>query len=151
MLTNSDTKNLLDLLEREGVARDRVVTKKVAPAAMPRYLRAGDLALSFIKGCFSKLGSSPTKVAEYLACGLPVVVNGDIGDQAELAVERDACVVLGSLDRPALEDAVPRALALAERNVAERVAASRDVAVRRFSLEDIGVARYEKLYRAITR
>jgi glycosyltransferase involved in cell wall biosynthesis len=115
---------------------------------MPKYLSCGDMALSFIKSCFSKKGSSPTKVAEYLATGVPVVLNGDIGDQAELATDADACVVMGAFDDATLLAAADAALVLCARPVDERVRAGRRVAEARFGL-DRGVDSYERLYRAI--
>jgi len=149
VLTQSDSSNLRKHLLAEGVLEQDIIIRRVAPSEMPRYLSAGDLALSFIKSCFSKLGSSPTKVAEYLACGLPVVLNGDIGDQAKLAIHPDSCVVLESLTSQALRGAVDAALALASRPVEERAAAALRVALERYSLEDVGVARYERLYQRL--
>jgi glycosyltransferase involved in cell wall biosynthesis len=149
VLTHQDSSGLRELLVRAGLTQDEIVVRKVNPPEMAKFLSAGDLALSFIKSCFSKLGSSPTKVAEYLACGLPVVLNGDVGDQADLAVEHDACVVVRSLAEPDLSDAVERVLPLAERPIEARVRTGREVAERWFGLEKIGVERYERLYRHI--
>jgi glycosyltransferase involved in cell wall biosynthesis len=116
---------------------------------MPSFLSACDVGLSFILSSFSKAGSSPTKVAEYLACGIPVVLNGDIGDQADLAADRDAAVVIESFAEAHLVAAADRALALAGRPLGERIAAGRAAARERFDLETVGVARYERLYRAL--
>ena len=41
-----------------------------APVFSPVELAMADAGLSFIKPCLSKLASSPTKLAEYLAAGL---------------------------------------------------------------------------------
>lgn len=149
LLTPSRPDELAGLLRAEGFDERDVVVRKASPPEMPAFLSAGDAGISFIKSCFSKKGSSPTKVAEYLACGLPVVLNGDIGDQADLAEEREACVVVGAFERGELDRAAERVLALAGRPVAERVSAGRAVADARFGLERVGVARYERLYRAM--
>jgi glycosyltransferase involved in cell wall biosynthesis len=148
-LTRSKPDELVDCLRREGFAREQIVVRSVAPRQVPSYLSAADIALSFIKSCFSKKGSSPTKVAEYLACGLPVVLNGDIGDQAELATEQATCVVVDDFTDAALEVAASRALDLADHPVAARVREGRRVAETRFGVETVGVSRYERLYRAI--
>ena len=149
VLTHHPTADLERYLVEEGITQEEIIVRRVNPARMGAYLSAGDLALSFIKSCFSKLGSSPTKVAEYLACGLPVVLNGDIGDQGDLAAETDACVVLQSLADDALQQAVTPALRLAEIPVASRAAKTREVADRRFGLERIGFSRYARLYDAM--
>lgn len=144
LLTPSSPNELTKLLAKEGV--EHVVTRRVRPEQMSEYLSAGDVGLSFIISSFSKMASSPTKVAEYLACGLPVVLNGDIGDQRALAEHDDACIVIESFDDSALEAAADRANALASCTLAGRVAACRAVAGARFDVESIGVARYEHLY-----
>ncbi len=145
VLTHQDPSGFRALLANEGFAGDDFVFRKAAPREMAGFLSAGDLALSFIMSCFSKLGSSPTKVAEYLACGLPVVLNGDVGDQKDLGVETDACVVVDSLSADRITAAVPQALELAGRPLETRLHTSREVAERRFGL-DVGITRYERLY-----
>ena len=146
LLTPSSPDVLIGMLRAEGLTEAEIIVRKLPPHEMPSHLAACDLGVSFIKSCFSKKASSPTKVAEYLACGLPVVLNGDIGDQAELAEETETCVVVDSFDGDELERAVMRALTLASRPHAARVAAGRAVAEARFGLESVGVARYQRLY-----
>ena len=148
VLTRSPADELRALLRRHGLREDEIVVRGVAASAMPAHLSAADIGLSFIKSCFSKKGSSPTKVAEYLACGLPVVLNGDIGDQADLTVEKDACIVTPFSEED-LSRAAADAIALATRPLEQRVAVGRRVASAHFDLERVGVARYERLYRAI--
>jgi glycosyltransferase involved in cell wall biosynthesis len=150
-LTPSDASGLERELVTAGFPRADVRVRKVAPRSMPEHLSAGDIGLSFIQSCFSKKGSSPTKVAEYLACGNVAVVNGDIGDQADLATERDACVVLDDFGTPAIEAAAAAAVDLASRPRDARVHAAVAVARRHFDLEEIGVARYAALYEALAR
>jgi glycosyltransferase involved in cell wall biosynthesis len=149
LLTRAPPDELVGLLKREGLTDEEIIVRGVKPPEMPAYLSLGDIGLSFIKSCFSKKGSSPTKVAEYLACGLPVVLNGDIGDQVDLSEEEDACVVVESFADDELVRAADAALVLAARPIAERVRVGRHVADHRFGLERVGVARYERLYRAV--
>lgn len=47
---------------------------------MPKIIGISDLTLSFIKSSFSKFFSSPTKVGESFACGVPVLSTANIGD-----------------------------------------------------------------------
>src|SRR5262249_55856032 len=80
VLTQSPPEWVAGLLLRRGLSAGDYLVRAVPPEAIPSYLRAADVALSFIKPCYSKLSSSPTKVAEYLAAGLPVVSSSGIGD-----------------------------------------------------------------------
>jgi glycosyltransferase involved in cell wall biosynthesis len=47
---------------------------------VPKWVSAGDVGTSFYTPTFYSLGVSPTKLAEYLACGVPVIANGHVGD-----------------------------------------------------------------------
>jgi glycosyltransferase involved in cell wall biosynthesis len=147
VLTPSPHDELVALLEKNGLARDEVVVRRVPSDAMPAYLSAGDLGLSFIISSFSKIASSPTKVAEYLGCGLPVVLNGDIGDQRDLASDPDACAVFDRFDDDALVAAAEHGCARAAVPLEDRVNATRRVARAHFDLETVGVERYADLYR----
>ncbi|MCU1282700.1 MAG: hypothetical protein JWM53_6246 [bacterium] len=147
--THSPTEGLRALAARAGIPDEQLLVRRVAPAAMPSTLAAADLGLSFIKPCFSKIGSSPTKVAEYLAAGLPVVMNGGIGDVADLSGERNACEILADTDAAHLEAATDRAIELATQPLGERVRTTSEVAARRFSLDAVGITRYEALYRNV--
>ncbi len=47
---------------------------------IPSWISLADASLSFIKPLYSKKSSCPTKFAESLACGIPVIINSGIGD-----------------------------------------------------------------------
>ena len=151
LLTPSSPTELVGMLTDRGFDGSDVVVRRVSPEQMPAYLSAADIGISFIKSCFSKKASSPTKVGEYLACGLPVVLNGDVGDQAELAVETKSCVVLRKLDDSDIDVAAQRMIALAEQPLPQRVARCRATALAHYDLERVGVDRYERLYRQLAR
>jgi len=57
---------------------------RLAAGDVAAALRDADAGLSFVKPCVSKLASSPTKIGEYLAIGLPVVSTTGIGDIDQL-------------------------------------------------------------------
>jgi glycosyltransferase involved in cell wall biosynthesis len=149
VLSRDDPAGLHAAARDAGLDPARLIVRAVSPAEMPAALAAGDLGLSFIRPCFSKMGSSPTKLAEYLGAGLPVVANPGVGDVGDLAGETNACVLVQGLDAAALDDAVLPALSLATQPYAVRAAATHAVAMARFSLEGLGVPRYVALYRAL--
>ncbi|MCV5148282.1 glycosyltransferase, partial [Escherichia coli] len=75
ILTQSNPEEIKRLLTGKGYQPEQFFVGRVAAEDLPRYLCAADIAVSFIKSCYSKQSSSPTKIAEYLACGLPVIAN----------------------------------------------------------------------------
>jgi len=149
LLSKLDTTKFRELVRAEGLGDADFATRAVAPVDMPSMLTAGDLGLSLIEPCFSKTGSSPTKVAEYLAAGMPVVVNRGVGDQGDLAGSPESCAVIDSLGDGDVERGAELALPLARRPYGERAEATYKVARAHFSLAEVGVPRYAALYESL--
>ena len=119
----------------------------VAPAEVPSYLAAADAGLAFIKRCISKLASSPTKNGEYLACGLPLVINGGVGDSDALINDWKAGVLIEEFTDAEFAAAGRAIEAMAARpEVREK---ARAVAVQLFDLNTIGAERYVSLYERV--
>ncbi len=57
---------------------------------LPKWLGAVDVGTCFIIPQPSSKGVSPTKLAEYLACGIPVIANSCVGDVEEIVTKLDA-------------------------------------------------------------
>ncbi len=54
------------------------------PMCIADYLGASDVAISFIKSCYSKLSSSPTKIASTWPAVYLSSQNRGVGDVAEI-------------------------------------------------------------------
>jgi peptidoglycan/xylan/chitin deacetylase (PgdA/CDA1 family)/glycosyltransferase involved in cell wall biosynthesis len=126
-----------------GVPLSRLVLVRAPFAAMPDYLRLMDLGLFFIAPRFSKKGSAATKLAEFLGCGVPVLINDGVGDSGRIVREERVGFVL--------PEAAPAHYAAAA-DEAERLlqdpairGRSRAAAERHFDLDD-GIRRYRDLY-----
>jgi glycosyltransferase involved in cell wall biosynthesis len=147
ILTQSQPEMMSGPLRALGVADKDYLIRRVAPADVPRYLRAADLSLSFIKPCYSKLASSPTKIAEALASGLPIISNDGIGD-LDAMIEGDK---VGAIVREFNEAAYLEALSSvdAERQDGSMAARCRASAVNRFDLATVGGPRYVRLYQRL--
>ena len=116
----------------------------VSPNEVPDYLAAADVAFCFIKPGYSKLSSSPTKIGEFLASGLPVLCNVGIGDTDELLVTNRVGVLVETFNRQPYIRALHDLDALAaDISLRQRC---RAVARRYFDLETIGSTRYHSLY-----
>jgi glycosyltransferase involved in cell wall biosynthesis len=149
VLSRSDVGELRRLVLAEGLPPEHFLPIAVPPSRMAEHLRVADLGLSFILPSFSKMGSSPTKVAEYLASGVPVVVNGDIGDQADLAQSPESCVVMARLGPEEIALAAQKALAMTSRTYEERAEGTMRVVRAKLGLDEVGIPRYAELYAAI--
>jgi glycosyltransferase involved in cell wall biosynthesis len=132
--------------EAAGIPPDRLVIARARFDEMPRYIRLFDAGLFFIKPSFSKRASAATKLAEFLACGVPVIINDGVGDSGAIVRERRVGVVLTSPDSKAFEQALPGVQAMiSDPSVRERC---REVAREQFDLE-AGVEGYRRLYRRL--
>lgn len=88
---------------RLGVDRDLVELKPVSPGDVAQELAQSQCGIALIQPTFSKSASSPTKIGEYLAAGLPVIVNAGVGDLAEFVEGGRIGVVLDQLTPEAYE------------------------------------------------
>ena len=147
VLTQTPPEPIAARLRELGVPPDSFHVGRVAPADVPKYLKASDIAVSFIRACYSKLSSSPTKIAEYLAAGLPVVCNAGVGDVDEVIEGDRVGVVLRDFDDESFARALAAVEALrAEGDLSGRARAS---AERRFDIERVGGAKYRRIYRRL--
>lgn len=146
-LTTGSHDRVRELMNSRNVAPDQYSVYSVAAAEVPSYLAAADTGLAFIKRCVSKLASSPTKNAEYLACGLPLIINAGIGDSDALIDQWEAGVLI--------KDFTDEEYWIAAEKVQALVAApgsrekARRVAEQLFHLEQVGAERYASLYRSV--
>lgn len=120
---------------------------RVAPNDLPAYLCMADFAISFVRPSFSKIASSPTKMAEYLAAGLPVVYNAGIGDLDGLQPERVGALVTAFDERD--YHRVMREMQALLRDRQATALRCRWVAETYFGLATVGVPQYLKLYAAL--
>ena len=144
ILTQSPQQTVVDRMSSLGIEQKDFLVTQVTPEQVPYYLKAADISISFIKPCYSKQSSSPTKIAEYLASGLPVVCNPGVGDLDKLIVENRAGALLEDFTPPAYLKALDEIeLMRSEAGTGERL---REVARREFDLVAVGRTRYRRLY-----
>jgi glycosyltransferase involved in cell wall biosynthesis len=111
-------------------ARTRILT--AFHSEMPAWVAAADAGLAFIRPRFSKVASCPTKIGEYLACGVPVATTDGIGDVSVLLDER-VSVLFSDWSPSSLREGATRLVRLAVRP--DTVERCRAVAAEHFSLE----------------
>ncbi|MGB7067963.1 MAG: glycosyltransferase family 4 protein [Pyrinomonadaceae bacterium] len=144
ILTQREKEKAAERLKAKGFTEKDFHVVSVSPDEIPRYLCAADISLSFIKACYSKLSSSPTKIAEYLACGVPIIANRGVGDVDALIEENGVGVLVEEFSTDEYGSALERVAALGD--VVERC---RITAAREFDLEKVGGERYRRVYRKL--
>ena len=146
-LTTGSHDRVKELMSARNVEPDSFSVRAVASDEVPSYLAAADVGLAFIKRCVSKIASSPTKNGEYLACGLPLVINAGVGDSDLLINEWKAGVLIEDFSEEDYLKAGSKISAMvSEPGVRE---SSRLVAERVFNLETVAGERYAALYEKV--
>jgi len=144
VLTQRSVEQVADLMRRRGFDDTEFAVKTVAPSQLALEIVAGDVAVSFIKKCYSKQSSSPTKIGEYLAAGLPIIANSGVGDVDKLIDENSVGVLIDEFASETYIDALKTVFEMGD--ISTRC---RETAHRIFDLETVGGVRYRKLYRRI--
>lgn len=133
-------------LHAHGLVDATVDIRTADHSEMPALLAQADVGIALQRLGRSKGGASAVKVAEYLACALPVVMNAGHGDMSVL-VERFGCGhVVGTYDPGSLRSAAHAVVSFARDEDARRRA--RALAEQMFDVR-IGIDRYEQLYRTV--
>lgn len=147
ILTKNSPDEIKPQLLENGFTEEDFYIGKVPHKEIPRYLSAADVAVSFIKACYSKQSSSPTKVAEYLASGLPIICNRGVGDIDDLIEIDKIGAIVDEFAATGYEKALQTIEELRETGgLPERC---RSTARNRFDLEKIGGVKYRNLYQKL--
>jgi glycosyltransferase involved in cell wall biosynthesis len=148
ILTQSDPDGIRPLLLERGFNENDFLITKVLPKEIPFYINSADFAVSFIKPCYSKQASSPTKNAEYFAVGIPAIVNSGVGDTAEMTREDETGIVIDEFNLESYSDSLSKMEVLLGNRleIAEKCKKS---AEKRFDLEKVGGERYRRIYQKL--
>lgn len=147
LTTRDDPARVRAALDPDGRLGERLRIAPSAPEDVQRVLHGQTASVMFFTDGLSKLGSSPTRMAEFLGCGLPVVANDGVGDVARIIRDYRVGVLAQGPDPQAMATAWSELLALLkDPGLASRC---RKAAEEVFSL-GAGTASYARLYDELT-
>jgi glycosyltransferase involved in cell wall biosynthesis len=106
-----------------------------------------DAGIFFYRPTFSKKGTSPTKMGEFLACGIPCLSNTGVGDVEAILEENRVGFALDSFEWNEKEEGVDGLLTLAKNSATP--ARCRSIAESYYSLQ-AGVSDYDAIYQGIS-
>ncbi len=121
--------------------------KKLEHEEMPRAFLSSSVSVVFYNRELSGGGCSPIKLAESLACGVPVVINSGIGDSSDIVKNIGVGAVIEDFNEKSYSEAMDKIEELM-RSKEETVARCVETAKKYFSI-DAGVGRYGDIYRRI--
>lgn len=126
------------------IAANSLIIKEATRQQVPLYMAACQLGLFFIKPSYSKISSSPTKLGELLAMGLPVICNSRIGDVEAIIKELNAGICLPNFEEISFKKAISEIPQLLKKN-AEEIRAN---AFEYYNLKS-AADKYAKVYKLI--
>ena len=149
IISHTERGHIDEVLAGEGLRPDVDYSiMSLEPDEVGQYLSQTKFGIMFIKPVECKVGSSPTKFAESLAAGIPVIVNKGIGDTEDIIGERKVGVIVEGFDPASFEKAIREISDLLKtEGLKDRCVKT---AIERFSL-DLGIERYVNVYKKIIR
>ena len=143
LLTKDDPNKVRKEMEEAGVPVDKVFITYAERKRLPEYLCLSTCSIFFIRNTFSKMASSPTKHAELMGAGVPVICN-DIGDTGKIINETKTGLIVHQFCTDEYLEVIHKLddlLAITKEQI-------RNSAYRFFDLSN-GVTKYQDIYRRI--
>ncbi|HEY5371581.1 MAG TPA: glycosyltransferase [Hanamia sp.] len=132
---------IYDAASKAGIPIEKIRVTDAQRNEVPVLLSLSDYSVFFIKSCYSKQASSPTKHGEVMAMGIPVITNSGVGDVADIVKKYNSGIILEKLTR---DDYLKTAQFLSKEDPFERNVI-REGAKNYFSLEN-AVNEYRNIY-----
>lgn len=146
ILNQGDHDVIREKLRQHDIDESDVSLKSVRHEEVSGEIDRMDAGVFLIKPTFSKNGSSPTKMGEFLACGVPCLSNAGYGDVKQILEENDVGVAMESFDTNTKRNAIRDLIQLA--SDPDTSTRCRETAESYYSLEE-GVAKYNQVYRTV--
>ncbi len=127
-----------------GLSADKLIVKQGKRHEIPTLLSFSNYSIFFIKPCYSKISSSPTKHGEIMAMGIPVITNNGIGDVEKIVTAYNAGYVINEFSTTSFNSIIDKIIA---GNHFDKVTI-RNGAKDFYDLE-IAVEKYKKVYAKI--
>lgn len=136
---------VLEKAQQKGIDEKKFIIRSASRKEVPYYLSLSAISIYFIKPAYSKKASSPTKTAEILGLGIPIVTNTGIGDSAELLEKSGTGLLISQFSKENYLKIIKQFSLLLSMDKRKMV----DVSHTYFSL-DKGVELYQSVYEKIT-
>jgi len=148
VVTNDSPRGLIVQAKTMNIDPDTMVIARDVPfERMPQHIRSADAGIFFINP-YKKIGSSPIKLGEFLASGVPVIINPGIGDTESIVRDNRVGVVVKDFDEHGYTSAITELLTLKQEKE-DLKRRCREAAEKHFSLEK-GVSTYVGIYRVLS-
>lgn len=94
---------IIDIGVKFGIPKEKIIVHNAHRWEVPLLLSFSDYSVFFIKPCYSKQSSSPTKHGEIMAMGIPAISNSGVGDVEEIIAGNKSGITLKNLNQQEFE------------------------------------------------
>ncbi len=122
-----------------------IIIRPASRKEVPLYISLMNYSIFFIKPCFSKKASSPTKQGEIMAMGVPVVCNTNVGDTGFVVQKYKSGVAIDNFTEENYQNAI-------DVLVSKQFSAAdiRQGAIEFYGLQK-GIEHYESVYKLLSK
>lgn len=147
IVTRDSEQVLREIAKKYGIERSRLEITSSSPTDIASNINDIKAGLLYFTAGVSKLGSAPTRMGEFLACGIPVIGNRGVGDMADLIERYQVGVVIEDGSQASIDKALTSLDTLyKDKNLAKRCMD----AARSYFSADSGAEKYREIYKSIT-
>jgi glycosyltransferase involved in cell wall biosynthesis len=143
ILTKDDPSHVQAEAHSFGISSEDIIVTYADRKSLPVYLSLSTCSIFFIRNTFSKKASSPTKHAELMGMGIPVICNV-IGDLGMIIEDTRTGLIIHEFTDLAYQQAIKEMGAL----LSMRKQDIRDASFHYFDLQD-GVSKYLSVYKRL--
>lgn len=107
-ITGEPEKMILDAARKIDLEPASFIIKSSPRELVPAYIALSTVSLFFIKPVFSKKASSPTKMAEIMGMGIPLICNDNVGDVGQIIKETDCGITIDKFNNECYLEAITK-------------------------------------------
>jgi glycosyltransferase involved in cell wall biosynthesis len=135
---------IINAAKKVDLHENKIMIQKAKRNEVPVLLSFSKFSVFFIKPCFSKLASSPTKHGEIMAMGIPAITNRGVGDVADIVEKYKSGIVVKNFSKAQFESV---AMQIAD-GISFDKNSIRNAAFEYYNLEN-SVEKYSKIYKEV--
>lgn len=129
-----------------GIPESSIKLNSVIHSEVPQQMNKMNAGIFFYRPSFSRLACAPTKLGEFLGCGVPCLTNTGVGDMADVIEIERVGIAINSFDKDSISIGLSRLLNLVfDPDTRGRCVSA---AQKNFSLNE-GVSAYNKIYSSL--
>jgi len=143
VLTKDDPDHVKAEATQYGIPANKIIVRYAGRNELPDYLSLSDCSIFFIRPTYSKMASSPTKHAELMGMGIPVICN-NIGDTGFVIEDTQTGIVINQFEDAEYKktvEQIPQLLSIDKEKI-------RQGAFKYFDLEK-GAGEYLQIYKRL--